>query len=486
MGRKVTDYLLYRWRYILGYSFIGLAIAGLLVIAGLFIPGGLTQAEMNSVVTSANLNLSWQDFNPESIINLPYYLLQMASLSIFGVSTLSIKLPSLILGALAALGLLLLLKMWFRPNIAILTTLLVMTTGQFLYFAQSGTSHIVYVFWPVWLLLLALMISRRFKFSIIWKIMLFAAAALSLYTPLSIYILLALISAALLHPHLRFIIRRLSPGKISLAAAGGLILLAPLIYAIVRQPEVGLVLLGIPSEWPNILNNVTLLITQYFNFLSPTTDALMTPVYGLGSMALILLGVVRLFMTSYTARSYIITMWIIFLLPIIVINPDFNSITFVPIALLMAMGIDRLLSSWYSLFPRNPYARVVGLIPLIILIGGLMTSGINRYIYGYLYNPNTAGHFSHDLQILNRELAKHDTPTTLVISKDKADFYEVVARYHPNLSVSTKIDSTDDSKIVIVGHQAHTPRDGRTPHQVVTDDSSDSSDRFYIYKTEQN
>lgn len=484
MGKKVTDYLLYRWRYILGYTLIGLVIAGLLVLAGLFIPGGLTQAEMNSVVNSASLNLSWQDFDPQSVINLPYYLLQMASLSLLGVSTLSIKLPSLILGALSATGLLLLLQMWFRRNVAILTTLLIMTTGQFLFIAQSGTSSMVYIFWPVWILVLALMISRRFKFSIIWKITLFASAALSLYTPLSAYILLALASAALLHPHLRYILRRLSPIKISLAAVSGLVLIAPLIYAIILQPNLGLVLLGIPPEWPNVIANISRLITEYFNFLSPTTDALMTPVYGLGSMALIVLGVFRLFMTSYTARSYIISIWIVLLLPIMIINPDFSSITFAPVVLLMAMGIDRLLASWYGLFPKNPYARIAGLIPLVILITGLMTSGINRYMYGYMYNPNTAGHFSNDLSLVSKELAKSDSAITLVVTKSQADFYRVLVQHHPNLKVSTQLDLPGSGK-TIVSHDAYVAPEEAVPSEIITDASSNDSNRFYIYRSSQ-
>ena len=48
MGKYITDYFLYRWRYILGYGITGLALLGLLVIAGLYVPGGLSDAEMRS------------------------------------------------------------------------------------------------------------------------------------------------------------------------------------------------------------------------------------------------------------------------------------------------------------------------------------------------------------------------------------------------------------------------------------------------------
>src|SRR3954447_8581287 len=112
MGKQMTDYLLYRWRYALGYSFIGLTVLGLLIVAGLFIPGGLSQSEMNSVVVSNTSSLSFESFRPETVINLPYHLLQHASLSLFGVSPISIKLPSLLLGLLSVVGVFLLLRMW--------------------------------------------------------------------------------------------------------------------------------------------------------------------------------------------------------------------------------------------------------------------------------------------------------------------------------------------------------------------------------------
>ena len=115
MSRKITDYVLYRWRYILGYGVIGLTVVGLLLVAFLYAPGALSQAEMNSVVNSGNLSLaSLESFQPASVINLPYHLLQHVSLSLFGVNNLSIKLPSLILGGLSAVGMILLLQMWFR------------------------------------------------------------------------------------------------------------------------------------------------------------------------------------------------------------------------------------------------------------------------------------------------------------------------------------------------------------------------------------
>lgn len=478
MGKYVTDYLLYRWRYVIGYSLIGLIIVGLLVIAGLFVPSGLSEAEMQSVVASHVITFSLESFDPNVIVNLPYHLLQKGSITLFGLSELSIKLPSLVLGLVSAFGMLVLLRMWFRRNAAVITTILVITTGQFLFIAQSGTPSIMYIFISIWLLVAAMIISRRKKWAGAWKMVLFGIVALSLYTPLSLYILAALASAIVLHPHLRYLVRRLSKVKLLLAGVGALILLVPLGYGLWRDPSIGLTLLGIPHEWPNLWENIVQLARLYLDFITPSSGTIMTPLYGLGSMILIILGILNLATTKYTARSYIITAWIILLLPVLLINPEIIGVTFLPIVLLMAMGVSTLLGNWYQLFPRNPYARLAGLLPLTVLIGGMVFSGIDRYMYGYTYDPLTANHFSQDLRLVSQQLDP-DRPTTLMVSESEAAFYKVVANRHDNVTLTTTLPKNYSR--VVVSRAAFQPATKAIPSTIVTDSTSTDSDRFYIY-----
>ncbi|MDN5274401.1 MAG: conserved rane protein of unknown function [Candidatus Saccharibacteria bacterium] len=482
MGKHITDYLLYRWRYFLGYGLIGLILLAVFAVAGLYIPGALSSAEMQSVISSDAIRFSLDKFDPNMVVNLPYHLMQRASIELLGVSNLSIKLPSLILGLASAVGMLILLRTWFRRNVAVLTTVLVITTGQFLFVAQSGTQSIIYIFWSIWLLVAAMMVSRGAKGSSIWKIILFGIAALSLYTPLSIYILAALISAAVLHPHLRYLMRRLPKTKMLIASICALLLITPLGYVIWRNPSIGLTLLGIPSSSPDFQANAIQLLRQYLDFLSPSSGTLMTPVYGLGSMILILLGIFRLVTTKYTARSYITAAWIILLLPVLIINPNFVSITFVPVVLLMAMGISTLLSNWYRLFPRNPYARLAGLIPLAVLIGGMVLSGVDRYMYGYQYDPQTAGNFSEDLRLVNDQLDVKDRGiVALVVSEKEVPFYQVVAHYQKDVLVAPAT-SPVAAPTTIVSRAAYT-KNATEPWRIVTDSMAGDADRFYIYKT---
>src|SRR5690606_34134711 len=116
--------------------------------------------------------------------------------------------------------------------------------------------------------------------------------------------------------------------------------------------------------------------------------------------------------------------WFILLAPIILFNPARTAITFVPVMLLIAAGIDELLLSWYRMFPRNPYARVAGLFPITLLIVGMALTGIERYFYTYRYSPDVANNFSNDLRLLSNELAaRGNEPIVLVTTKTELPFY---------------------------------------------------------------
>lgn len=466
-----SKYFLYRWRYVIGYTAIGLLLAGLLVFSGIFLPGGLSQAEIAATVKSASLSLS----DPSTLVtpDLPYYAFQAILFAIFGISTFTIKLPSLILALISALGLIALLRRWFTPNIAVLASFIAVTTGQFLFIAQTGTPSILYIFWPVVLLLLGTQITRVKRARFLWKILFAIAAALSLYTPLSIYPLIAIGLAIALHPHLRTAVRRLRKSRLIATSLVFAALVAPLVYAIAAHPSLAVVLLGIPTTWPpDFSANALSLLQQYFFFWQPSSEELMIPVFGLGSAILILLGLYRLIRTRETTRSYLIISWIVCLTPILLLNPAFTSVTYVPSVLMLAAGLTSLIGYWYRLFPLNPYARIAGLVPIIILVTALIFTGLARYSYGYHYSPAVAPLFSEDLSLLPKET------NILVVSPDERAFYDAVADSRQDLVVTT--DPQGNS--FTATRAADVSSDDYTIKRIITNQYREESDRFYIYE----
>lgn len=470
--RDFSKYFLYRWRYTIGYTLVGLLLAGLLLFAGLFLPGALSEQEMASVVRSEALTLS--DPSTLAIANLPYYAMQAGVFELFGVSIFSIKLTSLILGLLSAIGLILLLRRWFKPNIAVLASLIAVSTGQFLFISQSGTPGILYIFWPIMLLLLGTQVTRTKKYRFLWKILFSIVAALSLYTPLSIYPLLAIVLAIFLHPHLRAAVRRLKKNRLAVVTTLFIALISPLVYFITLKPDLILTLIGIaPADWPpDLAANILTVLKQYFLFWDPSATTVMTPVFGLGSALLITLGLYRLILTRETTRSYLIIIWIICLTPVLILNPSFTSVTFVPAILMLAAGLTSLIGYWYRLFPLNPYARISGLIPIIILVGALITTGLARYIYGYHYSPTIAPLYSNDLRLIPSETSQ------LIVAENERGFYEAVARINQDFTV---VDTPTDSTFVVT--RAANPQ--FTDYKVisiVTSARSSDANRFYVYQ----
>lgn len=465
-----SDYFLYRWRYVIGYSITALLLAGLLIFAGLYVPGGLSEQEMASVVRSQQLDYS--DISTLAVLNLPYHALQDGLITLFGPSIFIIKLPSLIFSILSALGLIALLRRWFKPNIAVLAAVIAISTSQFLFIAQQGTPDVLYVFWPVTILLLGTLITRQKKHRVLWKILFGVFAALSLYTPLSVYTLIAIGLTIAFHPHLRAIVRRLSKQRVSIGLAASTLILVPLIISAFYNPRVILDLFGVPYDWPNLLSNMNILIQEYFVFWKPGAVTLMTPVFGLGSLALILLGLWRLIKTFNTTRSYLIVIWLLCIIPALVINPTITNVTFTISVMLIAAGLTSLISYWYRLFPLNPYARVSGLVPIIILVAALIGTGITRYVYGYHYSPSAVALFSTDLRMLP------ESADEIIVSEGEEPFYNSIASYKGSLNVTD--EPTADT--IVVTRAAGVKPDGYEIDKIITSDRTNEADRFYIYK----
>lgn len=465
-----SKFFLYKWRYVIGYVAIGLIIASLLVFAGLFVPGGLSNPEVLSVIESHQLN--YGELSTVTILNLPYHALQDALLTLFGPSVFVVKLPSLILALLTAVGLIILLRKWFRPNIAVMASIIAISTSHFVFIAQQGTPEILYVFWPTALLLLGTLITRQKEHRTLWKVIFGVTVALSLYTPLSIYMVLAIGLTIMAHPHLRTVIRKLSPQRLVLSFGAFFVTLIPLIIAIFQDPSLIVKLLGIPSEWPNLAENIGIIFQQYFLFWAPATLSLITPIFGLGAFILIVSGIWRLIKTFATTQSYLIIIWFVCLTPVIIINPDIINVTFTLTVLLIASGLTSIISYWYRLFPKNPYARITGLIPIIILIAALISSGVIRYVYGYYYNPSAANLFSNDISLL-----PEDT-TQLITNSEERPFYEAISGYKKD---SFEVSDKPTSEKVVTTRNAKLNSKEYTLSKIITNNRIENADRFYIY-----
>ncbi len=490
----ISKLFLYRHRFGIGYTILVLLFAVTLVILPSVTPNGLSKAEMESVVTSENLH--HDTIIGGNIVDLPYHLLQKLSIMFFGLTTYGIKLPSIIIGALLAVLLILLLNRWFKNNVAIMASVLAVLSSSFLYISGSGTPLIMMVFWPTLLFWLGSKIQGENKPKPLYSFIFAIALLLSLFTPYMVYLAAFIVVYALFHPHLRFTITHLPKVPLFIVTAivlgiGSLII----INATKNHATISNLLFMKDFSWHNYLNNIKEALLPFFKWTGMIESTFLAPLIGLASLTLAITGLISTYRGFFASRNSIATYLIVFTIAISGFNPLCAILLILPLAILIAHGFRYILNKWYGLFPENPYARIFGILPIAIFLSIMISSDISHFVFGYRYNPAVANEFSNDLALIRDKV---EEKTTLVITDDtEYNFYKTLEN-KPILD----IEKTKDIKILnelpdapvieslaTLGPIEENLQEGETSilsnyelTRIITNSKLTGSDRIYIYK----
>ena len=416
----VSKLFLYRHRFVIGYLILGIAFVALLFGLPLVAQTGLTEAEMDSAVTSYGLNI---DAPLEGdLVDLPYHLLQKLSITLLGLTPFAIKLPSIIIGLFLGLLFILLLNRWFKNNVSLLASCLVVLSTPFLFLAGSGTPLIMLVFWPILLLWLGSKINGEKRPQPSYSFLFAISLLLAIFTPYMIYFAVFCVVFVAAQPHLRFIVKNLPKPQlalVSLMVVGGFALL---ITNIISRPGVITELLFVRDfDGGNFWQNIGTGLAPVFSWRNPVESVFLAPLMSLPLFAVALIGLFSTTKGFFASRNSIASLLLVFTVIITGFNPNAVVFFILPITILAAHGLKYLLEKWYGLFPENPYARISALIPLTVLFGVMIVPSLLQYLYGYRYNPSIANQFRYDLSIIRANL----TDETLVVS-DYYDFYKIL------------------------------------------------------------
>lgn len=484
MKKQIADWTLYKWRYILGYGSLIVLLLLAVTSAAIYAPGGITQSEIDSIAITNQL--AEGNF---AVVNLPFHLLQLAGFKIFGVSILTIKLPSIILSIISAVAMFFLLRRWFKPNIAILSMLIMAVTGQFIFIAQNATPHILYVLYTALILLFATLVFQKAKRKLLWKALLAVTVGLSLYTPYFLYILVGLIIGALIHPHTRHSLVKPKQRKNWLIAfAALLIIVAPLIYLCYSSDLLLTSIIGHEALEINVVENLKIIFKTYFWTEPIVAFGQILPIMDFSTLALIILGTLSLFRQRYTARAYMIAIWMIIAIPLLALRPHLTIIITIPLFILLAIGVETLLSEWYKLFPKNPYARTAGLLFIITLISVMIFSGIDRFVHGYRHMPQAAREFSSDISLVNHQLSKKPAKTNLIVDEKELPLYQAMAKNNKlEIDVMTDVNNLSSANVIVTrAAKSLVPQKGWQNQQIITNSWTENGDRLYLYKVDPN
>ncbi len=486
--RPISDWTLYKHRFLVAYTSLAIILIALLALFPSQMPPGLSLSEQQSVVSSSSISFTELP-SALQVIDLPYHILQKFTVQFFGVTPYGVRLPSLFFGAMAVLCLSFIIKRWFKTNIAIASSLLIITSCWFLTLARLGTPDIMTPFWTSLLVLSATYISQQTNRWHIWKAVFVVSAALSLYTPYMAYLFVAALIAAAAQPHLRYIIRQSSKFGITAGAFFFAILLAPLGWGIYKAPAILRQIFAVPGEIPGPLQFGQDLLQAVSNLVNPynlTETQFIFPLISVCMLALVMCGFYRLFKDFHSVRAHVLLIWIALLVPIIGFYPSNLTVLFVPIMLIMAIGLNAVVRYWYRMFPANPYARIFGLAPLFLLVAVMVQYDYQRYAYNMLYSPQIGQVFNMDAFLLQNEINKlpASSSATIVAPQKDLALYQVIAERRPNTQaqLASQVSSVVGTYIVAESEVTNTSIGLSIPIKLIVNDRKDDSLRFRLYQ----
>ena len=491
--RTISKMFLYRHRFGIVYSILAIVFSAMLIIFPSITPNGLSEAEMDSVNTSMALHKD--TIISGDIIDLPYHMLQKTSISLLGLSTYGIKLPSIIFGAILCVLFILLLNRWFKNNVAIMASILAVLSSSFLYIAGSGTPLIMIVFWPTLLLWLGSKIQGENRPKPLYSFVFAFMLLLSLFTPYMVYLAVFIVLYTLFHPHLRFTITHLPRVPFVISTIIVLGVGAFIVLNAIKSPETAPNLLFMKNfSWNNYINNINTAFMPFFKWSGMLESTFLAPLVGLASLTLAITGLISTYRGFFASRNSIATYLVAFTVAISGFNPNCAILILLPLAILIAHGFRYILNKWYGLFPENPYARVFGIIPISIFLTIMIMSDISHFVFGYRYNPAVANEFSNDLSLIREKV---ENGSTLVILDDNEyKFYKNLEKKpilgigeKKDISIVHEVPITTVDKLATLGLIEENLAEGENSKlsnydltRIVTNSKVENSDRIYLYE----
>ena len=395
--RTFESLTLYRHRYKVGYGLIlGLGVFLLLFKLGSLLPGiSVTESFSRD---SSTLQRIWA--NP---VFAPYRLLQLLCLKVLGQNAFALRLPSVIFGAATVFGVYLFLRSILAERVAVMGAILVGISTFLMTFSRIGDPSISLA-WALSALLAItswLMSSEKRGW---WQITNAAiVSVLALYIPFGWLWLLIIVA---LHPReFQRFIKRSSKIWLAVGIFGGLVAIAPLVYAIVKEPQIlkNLILWpdGMPSFRELSLNAIKIVPALGWRdlFADPRTHLGNLPLLDVFTSAMVLTGALTLIMKPTLARTRILFICGIACFVFLAVNPNpTNFAILIPIiGILGAIGMERLLMEWYEMFPLNPFARVAALLPLAIIFSMTIFYHVHRSFVAWPKTPETKAAYQQKL-----------------------------------------------------------------------------------------
>jgi hypothetical protein len=364
---------------------------GLLIVMLWFrlgeLPGGISEAE---AVTREHLLR--QDVGSGNILANPLYLPHSIALFIlqqFGVTSLgAVRSISALIGLGTIIAFYLLVRKWHTNRMAVFGTLLFASSAWFLHIARYGSTDILFTILIIFLFAGVWLQHSRHRAALL-SLLLFCGA-MTLYIPGMIWFVA--LGAIWQRKRIAAELRGVSSGFIISWILLGLLLVAPLAWALTQDFSLWRPVLGLPDKLPAItefLRNLATIPVRLF-VQGPDDPAVWLgrlPLLDFFSSVMAIIGVYWYLRRIRLDRTiFIIAVFLIGSILMALDGPVRLAFLLPFVYLLVTAGLTFMLQQWFTVFPRNPIARTVG--ATLLSIGVLITVFYHVTHY-YIAWPNT-------------------------------------------------------------------------------------------------
>lgn len=383
---RVRSYISVNWQMIL----ITTLVLSMLSFVLLFQIGSLTNFRLSLLEVKTITEASSLGVILDNSLYLPLKLL-IYLLNLIPMDVVFLRLASSIVGGLTAVYFYVILRKLHTRRITALAITLFVTSSWFLQSSRVITPVVMALYSTTALIFLSLWLPhvKHKKTAFVFAT---TVAASLVYTPGFLPLLLFLV---IIKPKKFLAILRTVPKTLVVASALLFaVMIAPLVYSLVfgtlpLRTYLGVPLVIEPLEWLKRL----LIIPAYLfarGPLEPAFNLARLPVLDIFTTMLAVLGAYSYFYQRRLSRTGLLVIVTAFAGVMIALNGPLWLPLLMPVVyMLAAMGIAVLLQKWFTVFPRNPLARGIGITILCLALATISVYHLKRYFIAWPDNPAT-------------------------------------------------------------------------------------------------
>ena len=321
-------------------------------------------------------------------MNAPYKLVVYALQKLGHHDLLITRVAAAGFSVLACILFFILSRSWFGFRVAFLGTILFATSGGFLHVARLGSSIILQM--SLLLLVICKLWWDRSKRTTIADFFLIGVLSALWYVPGMIWF--EILAAALLYSKVIKTIQNNSWPKIAGAVCLFLVIIAPLVRACILEPSTLLTFAGLPQHFYSQLTTLHALRDSLLSvavYSNGPADLWLghLPLLNVIEVTLAALGIFTFIKRMPPKRTiFIFSATLLSIILIGLAGPVTISSLLPLLYLLIAGGVYELLTQWFTVFPRNPFARFTGVFFVLLLI---FFSGLHQFRSYFVAWPHT-------------------------------------------------------------------------------------------------